>query len=128
MDVVSPYISERGISISDLSIAGIVVHEKCYMSHCFLHFKLFLTFPFSVCDINNKVISFRVYLTNTLIKSSLFVCFFLSLYDAFPSINQLYYCYYCYHYLLLLLLPLLLISLFLLLIIDIPFFNVAIVL
>ena len=50
----------------------------------------------------------------------MFVCFlFFLLYDAIPSINQLYYCYY---YLLLLLLLLLLIFLFFLLIIDITIF------
>ena len=56
-------------------------------------FLKFLTFPFSVCDINNKIISFRVYLTNFLIIK--FVCLFhFFFYDAIPSINQLYY-YYC---------------------------------
>ena len=65
----------------------------------------------------------HVYLTNFLIKSSLFVCFlFFSLYDAIRSINQLYHCYYCHYYLLLLLLLLLLLFLFFLLIIDITTF------
>ena len=54
----------------------------------------------------------------------MFVCFlFCSLYDAIPSINELYYCHYCYYYLLsLLLLLLLIIFLFFLLVINITIF------
>ena len=46
-------------------------------------------FPFRVCDVNNKIIFMRVYLTKFLIKSSLFVCllsfFFLFFFSPWYS-------------------------------------------
>ena len=61
-----------------LSMKGVIC------PHCFYHFFhcQFLTFPFSVCDVNNKKnISLRVYRTNQLVKSSLVLLLFSPCYS-----------------------------------------------
>ena len=108
-----------------------------------------------VCDINDKntsmcvyvtiikIIPIRVYLTNFLIKSRLFVCLLFSLsffLHAIPSISRLYYYYiviitnssiitiinvFVIKNLTLLLLPLLLVFLFLLLLILLYLFGIV---
>ena len=58
-----------GISISHLSIPGILVHGMCYIHHFFFFRSLFLSFSHIVPVIFNKNNFMRFQLTNFLLKS-----------------------------------------------------------
>ena len=76
-----------GINISHLSIPGIVVHDRCYISHCFVLNVFFNCFSCSACIIQmrNKLNQFLIQ-----IKVYFFIILFIYFLLFFLLIKQLF--------------------------------------